>query len=80
MDKVKKAIARLPKEHKAAFDALMLKLWARDLFGLNLIKLKGQKDIFRVKKGRVRVIFRMTNESLEVLEVDLRSEKTYRKF
>jgi mRNA-degrading endonuclease RelE of RelBE toxin-antitoxin system len=80
MDKVKKAIAKLPKKYQAAFNALMLKLWARDFSGLNMIKLKGHKDLFRVKKGRLRVIFRLINDSLEVLDVDLRSEKTYRKF
>lgn len=80
MDKVKKAIAKPPKEYKAAFDILMLKLWARDFSGLNLIKLKGQKDTYRVRKGRLRVVFLMTGESLYVLQVDLRSEKTYRNY
>lgn len=80
MDKVKKAIAKLPREYKAQFDFLMLKLWARDLSGLNVIKLKGHKNTFRVRKGRLRVIFRLTSESLEVLQVDLRNEQTYRNF
>lgn len=80
MDKVKKAIAKLPKEYKAQFDLLMLKLWARDLVRLNLIKLKGYKDLYRVRKGRLRVIFKMAEGNIEVVQVDLRSEKTYRNF
>ena len=80
MDKVKKAVAKLPKEYKSKFDWLMLKLWARDFSGLDMIKLKGQNDLFRVKKSRLRVIFRLTKNNIEVLQVDLRNEKTYRDF
>ena len=78
MEKIKKAIAKLPKEYKTKFDWLMLKLWARDFSGLNMIKLKGQNNLFRVRKGRLRVIFRFSHGGLEVISIDLRNEKTYK--
>ena len=80
MDKVQKALAKLPKQHREIFDALMVKLMARDFLGLNLARMKGFKDVYRVKHGRFRVIFRMNGQGLFVLEVGLRSEKTYRGF
>ena len=80
MDKIQKALAKLPREHRQNFDALMVKLMARDFLGLNMVKMKGQKDIYRVKHGRLRVIFRMNQQGLFVMGASLRSEKTYRNF
>ena len=78
MDEITKALAKLPKEYRTTSDFLMLRLHARDFLGLNVSKLKGQKDIYRLKHGRIRIIFRMNREQLLVLQVGLRSEKTYR--
>lgn len=80
MNELQKAIAKLPKEYRAAFDSLMIRLLARDLLGLNLAKLKGHKDVFRIKQGKLRIIFRMNQERLSVLQVGLRSERIYRDF
>ena len=80
MNDLQKAIAKLPKEYRVLFDSLMLRLLARDFFGLDMTKLKGHKDIFRIKRGKLRIIFRMNKEGLSVLEVGFRSEKTYRNF
>lgn len=80
MDKLLKALAKLPKEHRATFELLMVRLLARDFVGLHLTKLKGTKDVYRLKHGRLRIIFKMRQEELLVLQLGLRSEKTYRDF
>lgn len=80
MDKIQKALAKLSKEHRNIFDALMVKLMARDFLGLDMAKMKGYKDVFRIKHGRLRVIFKINRQGLFILEVGLRSEKTYRNF
>ncbi len=80
MNKLQKAIAKLPKEHKATFGLLMVRLLARDFLGLNITKLKGQKDIYRLRHGKLRIIFQIRNDELLVLQLGLRSEKTYRDF
>jgi mRNA-degrading endonuclease RelE of RelBE toxin-antitoxin system len=80
MDKIQKALAKLPKQHREIFYALMVKLMARDFLGLNVAKIKGYKEVYRIKHGRLRVVFKMSQQELSVLEVGLRSEKTYRNF
>lgn len=80
MNELQKALAKLSKEHKEVFDYLALRLLARDFLGLNIAKLKGSKDIYRIKQGRLRVIFRMNGEQITVLSVGLRNENTYSKF
>lgn len=80
MNELQKAIARLFKEHRSTFDSLMIRLLARDFLGLNVGKLKGHKDLYRLKHGKLRIIFQMDQSGLSVLQVGLRSEKTYRNF
>ncbi len=80
MNKLQKAIAKLPKEHKTTFSLLMVRLLSRDFLGLNITQLKGKKDIYRLRHGKLRVIFHMHKDELLVLQVGLRSEKTYRDF
>lgn len=80
MDKIQKAIAKLSKEHRESFDALSRKLLLRDFSGLNIVRLKGYKDVFRLRRRRLRIIFRYLDGNLELLEVGLRNEKTYKNF
>ena len=80
MEKLQKALAKLPKKHQANFKFLAIRLLARDFLGLDVKKLKGHKDIYRVRHGNLRIIYKMTNKELRILEVGLRSEKTYRNF
>jgi mRNA-degrading endonuclease RelE of RelBE toxin-antitoxin system len=58
----------------------MYKLKARDFAGLNVSKLKGSKDVYRFKHGRLRVIYFYNGSSLEILDVGLRNDNTYRNF
>lgn len=58
----------------------MIRLLSRDLLGLNITKLKGHKNIYRLRHGKLRVIFQMHGDVLLILQVGLRSEKTYRDF
>jgi mRNA-degrading endonuclease RelE of RelBE toxin-antitoxin system len=80
MDKIQKAWQKLnPKEQKAVKEILN-KLLAGHLENLNIQKLQGHTEIFRVRKGSLRIIFRQTNKDIFILAVERRSEKTYRKF
>lgn len=80
MDKIQKAIGKLSKEHKEIFDILSRKLLLRDFSGLNITRLKGNKDIFRLRRGRLRIIFRYIQGNLDLLDVGLRNENSYRNY
>lgn len=80
MDRLKKALAKLPKEHKANFDFIISRLLSGDFTGLQIAKIRGQKDVYRVKRGRLRVVFRIASREILIISVSLRSEKTYRDF
>jgi mRNA-degrading endonuclease RelE of RelBE toxin-antitoxin system len=44
---------------------------------LDIKKLVG-KDLYRVRKGKFRIIFRMNGEYIDIVAVRLRNEKTYK--
>jgi mRNA-degrading endonuclease RelE of RelBE toxin-antitoxin system len=80
MDKIQKAIAKLSKKHRLIYFFLEQRLLAKNLSGLNVGKLKGNKNIYRVKHGKLRIIFRFSSDSLEVLDIGLRNDNTYRNY
>lgn len=80
MDKLQKALAKLSDEEALFVEEVLLRVKARDYLGLNLTKLKGSKDLFRVKAGRLRVIFLMNSAGVKLVDVGYRSEKTYRNY
>ena len=80
MNKLEKSLKRLsPKETKAV-EKVVEKLTKGEWTGLDVVKLKGTTDVFRVRVGRLRVIFRQRAKEVDILVIESRSEKTYRNF
>lgn len=80
MDKLEKALQKLSEKERTILKQLLTRLHEGTTRGLDITKLKGYSDIFRLRKGRIRVIFRMTGGSIFLLKIDRRSDTTYRDF
>ncbi|MBP9686694.1 MAG: hypothetical protein KBD66_02755 [Candidatus Doudnabacteria bacterium] len=80
MDKIKKTLEKLSAKDKAAVKTILIKLHASQLLGMNIQKLRGHTDIFRIRKGNLRIIFRKEGADIFILGIEKRSEKTYRDF
>ncbi|OGL89025.1 hypothetical protein A3H75_02365 [Candidatus Uhrbacteria bacterium RIFCSPLOWO2_02_FULL_51_9] len=81
MDRIEKALDRLSTKERARVRTILAQLAQWRLYGLNMQKLHGQHDIFRIRKGDIRIIFRVTQlREIFLLAVERRSEKTYRDF
>ena len=80
MDKIKKVLKRLiPKEREALKD-ILLKIKNHRFTNLDIKKLKGRDDIFRVRKGRIRIIYRVDKRGgIFILTIERRSDTTYKK-
>ena len=52
---------------------------ANDVLDKMKSALKREKNIFRVRKGTIRIIYQVKEEKLFVLAIERRSEKTYKK-
>lgn len=80
MDKIQKLLAQLTaKEYAAVFDALT-KIQAGDTGALNIKKLTGHRSIYRARVQNIRIIFFADKDTIEILEIGRRSEKTYRDY
>lgn len=60
-----------------AIKDILLKITGNDFTGLDLKKLKGRNDVFRVRKGKIRIIFRKT-ETISILAIERRSDNSYK--
>ena len=80
MDKIQKELKKLSPKEKRWVENILFHLEQGDFSGLNIKRLKGHGDIFRVRKGDIRIIYRVTGNENYVLAIERRSEKTYRDF
>ncbi|OGZ28317.1 MAG: hypothetical protein A2931_01255 [Candidatus Niyogibacteria bacterium RIFCSPLOWO2_01_FULL_45_48] len=57
---------------------LLRKIIVKNFKGLDLKKLKGLKNIFRLRKGRIRVIFSLEDKKEpRILAIERKSDTTY---
>jgi len=81
MDKIAKALKKLSPQENQIIKDILTGLKNKNLQGLDIKKLKGNEDIFRVRKGKIRIIYRLLkNNDTMVLAIERRSEKTYKNF
>ncbi len=78
MDAIEKALARLSEKERGRVKDALARLVAGDMRGLDIKKLKGRDDIFRVRKGDLRILYRIHGGQLFILAIERRGEKTYR--
>jgi len=78
MDKLSKALGRLSVKERRQVKGILLQLTIKNFLGLNIKKLKRRDDIYRVRKGDLRIIYRIVKKKIFILTIERRSEKTYR--
>jgi len=79
MDKIQKALERLNEKERKQIKKLITQIQAGFFKNLDIKKLKGRDDIYRVRKGKLRIIYRADKEGqIFILAMERRSEKTYK--
>ncbi len=79
MDKIEKALKKLTKKEGGVIKKILLQLKNNQLDNLDLKKLKDRDDIYRIRKGKIRIIIKTTNTAQKILAIERRSDKTYKK-
>lgn len=81
VDKIKKALNKLSAEQRKEINDLLARIKNGQLENLDLKKLKGWDDIYRVRKGQTRVIYQIDKDGdIILLEIGRRNDNTYRNF
>ncbi|MGH9858304.1 MAG: hypothetical protein ACRD4B_10715 [Acidobacteriota bacterium] len=77
-DKIKKLLAKLAPKERELVKLLILRVKLDDTEGLDIKQLKGHADLYRVRKGRLRIVYRKTQKEFLIVRIDRRNEKTYK--
>lgn len=77
-DKIKKLLATLTPQERELVKLLVLRIKLDDIHGLDIKQLRGHSDLFRVRKGRLRIVYRKTRSEFLIVRIDRRNEKTYK--
>jgi mRNA-degrading endonuclease RelE of RelBE toxin-antitoxin system len=79
MDKIQKALNKLSKKEKAIVKDILSILktdkWSKSL---NIKKLRGYTNIFRVRKNKIRIVYELSHgDEISILLIDRKNDNTY---
>ena len=78
MDKIDKALGKLTFKEKERIKNIIKALQSGRFDNLDIKKLKGFQNIFRVRKGKFRIIYQLLGKNIIILKIDKRKEDTYK--
>ncbi len=80
MDKITKLLKKLSAKERERLEGVLTALLSGDTSSLDIKKLKGVDDVYRVRVGSLRVIFRKQADDIRILEVSHRDENTCERY
>ncbi len=78
MDKIDRALNKLIPKEKERIKNIIKALQLGRFNNLDIRKLKGLENIFRVRKGGIRIIYQVINKEIFIIKIDKRKENTYK--
>lgn len=81
MDKMEKALRKFSDKERRKIKKILEQILNSNFIGLDIKKLKGRDDIYRIRKGNLRIIYRLDNDrKIYILAIERRSNTTYNQF
>ncbi len=77
MNEHEKLLRKLNKKQRAQLEEMVERLLTRNFHSLNVVRLSGHEK-FRVRKGRLRIVFHYEHQVLIIDHIGLRNEGTYK--
>ena len=78
MDKISKFLKKLSDKDRDKIENILKQIYSGDTKGLNIKKLKDYNDFYRVRKGKIRIIYYSIEGKVKVFSVNFRGEDTYK--
>jgi len=78
MDKISKALKKFSSKENKLVKLILEKIKKSDFKDLKIKKLKARQNIYRIRKGNIRIIYRTENKKIIILTIEKRSDKTYK--
>ena len=77
MPTIKKLISKFDKKDREILEYLIAKVISLDWHGLDIKKLQGYQNIFRLRKSKIRIIFAKDKKETSIISIERREDKTY---
>ena len=79
MPSIKKLLSRFEKAERIILENLIKRIFSLNWRNLDVKKLKGYQNVFRTRKGKLRIIYQLTEQKeIQILSIERRSETTYK--
>ena len=78
MDKIAKALKKFSAKERKTTKVILEKIKKGDFEDLKIKKLKTRRDVYRIRKGDIRIIYRVQDRKITLLTVERRSDNTYK--
>jgi mRNA-degrading endonuclease RelE of RelBE toxin-antitoxin system len=79
-DEIVKFLARVTDSERILLTKLIEAIVADTISTGDIKKLSGSADVFRLRKGKFRIIYRKNKKEITIISINRRNEKTYRDF
>lgn len=78
VDKIQKALNKLSTNEQNKIKNILEDLRRDNPKGYDIKKLKGREDIYRIRKGKIRILYRIdASGEIYLLAIERRSDTTY---
>ena len=78
MPTLHKLLSKFNKKEAAILITLIDKIISLDWRGLDIKKLQGYEDFFRLRNGKIRIVFVKGKKIVRIIDIGYRNEKTYK--
>ena len=78
MPSVKKLLSKFSREEREKLELFIKAINSLNWRNLDVKKLKGYQNIFRVRKGKIRIVFTKNKKDISILSIDRRHENIYK--
>ena len=78
MPTLKKLLSKFSRENRVTLEHLIDRISFLSWDNLDIKKLKVYQDIFRLRKGKLRIIFIKTGKNISIINIERRKETTYK--
>ena len=81
VDRIRKILKQLSTKEHAQVTEIVRLIAVNTLEGLDIKKLQGVDDVYRVRKGNFRIIFQKTaDDNNKLIAIERRTDTTYNAF
>lgn len=78
MPTLSKLLSKFNVQDRRILEFAIAKIITLDWYNLDIKKLKGYQDIFRFRRGKLRIIFIKSGNIVRIINIERRKETTYK--